>query len=125
MRKGGRGEDDAFIGYLTIIFPPENHVCGMISIIDAWLKDNYEDERLKPCWCSVVYAVADRVGGNNPAAARNIAKKWKGMCSYKICMRTDSAVWIFMQTMKIIHSTIVNWQRVLITLNSVSEWRGT
>ena len=57
----------------------ENSVRGLITIVDAWLKGDYDCEDLYPCWCSVVYVVADRMGGKNPAAARTIAQNWKGV----------------------------------------------
>ena len=57
----------------------ENSVRGLITVVDAWLKGDYDSEDLYPCWCSVVYVVADRMGGKNPAAARTIAQNWKGV----------------------------------------------
>ena len=42
------------------------------------MKGNYKEKGLYPCWKSVVYVVADGIGGRNPAAARVIAKNWKG-----------------------------------------------
>ena len=40
------------------------------------MKGNYDEKYLYPCWKSLVYTVANEVGGNNPAAARDIALKW-------------------------------------------------
>ena len=51
----------------------------MISILDDWVKGHHGVEALHPCWHSLVYVVADAIGGGNPAAANNIAKNWKGM----------------------------------------------
>ena len=43
------------------------------------MKGNYGVEALHPCWHSLVYFVADAMGGGNPAAASNITRNWKGM----------------------------------------------
>ena len=66
-----------------------NAVRGMISILDEWVKRNYGVEALHPCWHSLVYVVADAIGGGNPAAASNIARNWKGMLYVGICLYSD------------------------------------
>ena len=50
---------------------------GLISVVSEWMNDNYDDKNLWPCWCSVVCIVADEMGGDDPRAARTIAKEWK------------------------------------------------
>ena len=52
---------------------------GLIHVLDEWMKRGEHHEKLYPCWWSVVYVVADSLGGSNTAAARTIAMKWEGM----------------------------------------------
>ena len=47
-------------------------------MMDKWLSGS-GNEKLYPCWWSIVYIVADDIGGGNPAAAREIAKNWESM----------------------------------------------
>ncbi len=63
---------------------------GLISVVDEWMKGNYDEKKLYPCWYSVVCVVADGLGGQNPAAARNIAHRWKSeLISFLLyCLRT-------------------------------------
>lgn len=69
-------------------FHLENSVRGLIAVVDFWLNGDYECKDLYPCWCSVVYLVAHRVGGKNPAAAMEIAKNWKGVVELKMPFHT-------------------------------------
>lgn len=46
-------------------------------MVSEWINGYYEDKNLWPCWCSVVYIVADELGGDDPAAAKTIARNWE------------------------------------------------
>lgn len=57
-----------------------------IAIIDTWLRQdinkskapyNIKGNEPHPNWWSLVWAVAHRVGGNNPAEARKIAENYE------------------------------------------------
>lgn len=65
-----------------------------IAVIDSWLRGNYnatnkpysnhsEEQHRSPSWWNLVWAVAHRAGGANPAHAKVIAEKYKGktICS--------------------------------------------
>ena len=58
----------------------DNPKRGLISIVDEWMKDNHEEDKLYPCWRSLVYIVAEKaVGGEDAGAAKTIAESWKGI----------------------------------------------
>ena len=65
--------------FTYLIFFSDQAKRGMISIVDEWMKGHHREKQLYPCWKSLVYIVADKIGGRNPAAARGIALKWKGV----------------------------------------------
>jgi hypothetical protein len=48
------------------------------------MKNNYAEKSLYPCWKSVVYIVADELGGRNPQAARAIARDWESELSLSV-----------------------------------------
>ena len=54
----------------------DNSVKGLIYAMDSWIKR--ESPEFDACWWSVVYIVADSLGGDNPRAAMEIAQKWQG-----------------------------------------------
>ena len=48
-------------------------------MLHDWIKGNFnatERDNLYPCWRSIVYAVADGSGAQNPAEASKLAKNW-------------------------------------------------
>ena len=49
---------------------------GLIDVIISWINS---EMRFDPCWWSVVYIIADSLGGNDSLAAMTIAKGWKGI----------------------------------------------
>ena len=51
-----------------------------MCVLDEWIKGNYEsdDEDMYPCWCSVVYVIANDLGGRHPAVATEVAESWQG-----------------------------------------------
>ena len=49
---------------------------GLIDVIVSWINS---EMRFDPCWWSVVYIIADSLGGNDSSAAMTIAKGWKGI----------------------------------------------
>ena len=52
-----------------------------MHVLDEWFKNEFdkdETENLFPCWRSVVYVVADKLGGENPAEAKRIARVYQG-----------------------------------------------
>ena len=55
-----------------------NSVRGLIDVLISWINSEVRHGRLDPCWWSVVYVIADSLGGNNGLAAFKIAKEWKG-----------------------------------------------
>ena len=49
----------------------------LTEVLSLWLKKMYDYERLgDPSWQLLARAVADPVGGNNPALAERIVKKY-------------------------------------------------
>ena len=54
----------------------ENSVKGLIYVMDSRIKK--ESPKFDACWWSVVYIVADSLGGDNPQAAMEIAQKSRG-----------------------------------------------
>ena len=49
----------------------------MIAVLSAWLRGRTQDDE-PPSWKMVVWVVADRVGGDNPAHAERILLNYDG-----------------------------------------------
>ena len=50
------------------------------EVIVRWLRKTYDvDKHGPPTWRTLVKAVSDKAGGNNPALAEEIAKEHKGI----------------------------------------------
>lgn len=57
---------------------------GLVEILALWINGELRDGRgrLEPCWWSVVYVIADNLGGEDGYTAMMIAEEWKS--SYNI-----------------------------------------
>ena len=76
--------DEATIALRYCAIPDE---C-LRSVLVKWLKMDYKIHKHgRPTWQKLVAAVADRIGGGNPALAQKIAKKHQGKVSTncKLC----------------------------------------
>lgn len=63
---------------------PENPRGCLREVIVRWLRKVHNVDRYgHPTWKTLVKAVADEVGGENPALAEQIANKYKGNVLYK------------------------------------------
>jgi hypothetical protein len=53
---------------------------GMINVLNEWIveEDYDEKETLYPCWASIIYIIADELGGRHPAYSRIIARDFEG-----------------------------------------------
>ena len=61
-------------------FPTEPQRC-LIAMLSDWLNGQYDTQRGKPpSWWMVVFALADRGGGDNRQRAEYVAKNHKGIC---------------------------------------------
>lgn len=51
----------------------------LLAVVEEWLKENYNVQKYgHPSWRVLVEAVADSIGGANPALAHSIAAKHSG-----------------------------------------------
>ena len=61
-------------------FPTEPQRC-LIAMLSDWLNGQYDTQRaVPPSWRMVVYALADRGGGDHRQRAEYVAKNHKGIC---------------------------------------------
>ena len=61
-------------------FPTDPERC-LIAMLSDWLNGQYDTQRAKPpSWRTVVYALADRGGGDHRQRAEYVAKNHKGIC---------------------------------------------
>ena len=64
----------------TIVATCENPKQCLRQVIIRWLKKMYDvSKHGPPTWRTLVKAVSDKAGGDNPALAEEIAKKRKGI----------------------------------------------
>lgn len=61
-----------------LFFFLDDTVRGLISVVHEWIKGNYEEKKLYPCWRSVIHIVADSSNVNEGGSAITIAEEWKG-----------------------------------------------
>ena len=61
---------------INFIHAVRDEVKGLIHILDAWMNGNFEEKDFNLCLWSVIYIVADKLGGNSYLAAKEIAENF-------------------------------------------------
>ena len=74
-------------------FPTEPQRC-LIAMLSNWLNRQYDTQRAEPpSWRMVVYALADRSGGDHRQRAEYVAKNHKGICVFHTTIGLVLIVW--------------------------------
>lgn len=86
---------DSELNIINFKFKGYPKLC-LLHMIVAWLRGNSKLEE-PPSWWRLVWAIADRHGGDNPLKAKYIAAKFKG--AWKVTQLTDIiftfTLWVF------------------------------
>ena len=89
----------------------------LTRVLTLWLKKAYNTERFgEPSWELLARAVADRAGGNDPALAEEIAKKYGGITiikeewmSLNACVLSSHTEPLFIVTLSFLSPISSHW----------------
>ena len=72
----------------------ENHQRCLFQMLHAWMSMAYDRTQYPelPCWWRLVWAVADKMGGNSYHMAKLYAKRFSGKSLYCRCMHGCGSV---------------------------------